>query len=239
MTNRETNPKHNFYFHLSDNDNYHSYGVDGDVLPALNQYAVQYRAKRDGDTQIAPMVNSSMAPTLSPAAKINQKVLPDEVTTAPLLLGVNGTGQRKDYSIPGATVAKPNSMLFSAHAPTTATPAAAVPAVHEATSASPKTDAKSKINVPAKSELTFEDDDIIDKIDETEEAFNKTRDENVKDLMQKDDYWLYYNSSSVVDAVKSKELWDSFQNHTVSSLLSKSHRRAIVSIIICRCGNLF
>lgn len=183
--------------------------MEGQGLSPLNQYAVQYRAKRDADTQIAPVVNSSNAPTLSPSTKVNAKDVPDATTVAPQLLGTNGTGQRKDYSIPVAA-SKP---LLSAQ-PTLLG------------------DANPNGNASANPTLTVHDDNdgFIDSIDEPEEAFNKTRDENAKGLKQQEDYWLYYNSSNVVDTARAKELWDSFQNHTVSSLLSKSHRRAIVSV---------
>lgn len=189
-------------------------------MSSLHDYTVQFRAKRDTDTQIAPVVNSSNAPTLSSSAKQNPKTLPDDATTTPQLLGVNGTGQRKDYSIPGATVNKAaGSVLLAAHAPAPAS-----------TSSPNAADAKPKINVTSNPGiLSPDDDDFNDKIDESDEAFNKTRDEFSKGLTQKDDYWVYYNSSSIVDPVRAKELYDSFQNHTVSSLLSKSHRRAIVS----------
>lgn len=209
------------FFFFPDNDNYHSYNVDGDILSSLNQYVVQYREKRDTDTQIAPVVNSSNAPTLSPSSTINQKLLPKEATIAPQLLGINGTGQRKDYSIPKTTLlsdARPNLQHGIADSSSVPSPAMS------------SSDAKTKAYVTSSpSEQAADEDAFVDKIDESDERNKTINDTAAKDLINKEENWSYYNSTVGVDEKKAKQLWDSFQNFTVSALLSKSHRRAIVS----------
>ncbi|KAJ6636466.1 Plexin domain-containing protein 2 [Pseudolycoriella hygida] len=43
----------------------------------------------------------------------------------------------------------------------------------------------------------------------------------------KEVYHVFYNSTSFVDPDRVNSYWESFKNHTVNSMLSKSHRRAI------------
>lgn len=62
-------------------------------------------------------------------------------------------------------------------------------------------------------------DSIISEIDKPFENINKTLKEN----------YQYYNSTTIVSKEKSLEYWSNLKNLTTSHLLSKSHRRAIVS----------
>lgn len=66
--------------------------------------------------------------------------------------------------------------------------------------------------------------DTIDKIDIDIEN-NRTLMEQVKE-----DYFIYYNSTVIVDEAATKKYWSDLGNLNISNLLSKSHRRAMVNI---------
>lgn len=75
-----------------------------------------------------------------------------------------------------------------------------------------------------------EQEKFIDEIDETEEAINKTIDgQSTYKIAEKQDYFQYYNSTTTVNKTKLDEYWNEQKDYTTSSILSKSHRRAIVS----------
>ncbi|XP_037918633.1 plexin domain-containing protein 2 isoform X2 [Hermetia illucens] len=121
------------------------------------------------------------------------------------LLGVNGTGQRKDYT----TTKKPEIV---------SEPINPVPKVTKLST--PK-----KVNVNATDSMTMTDT-IIDEVDQPE---NNTRNEltkyNITEV--KEDFHLYYNSSVLVDKELIAQYWNEFKNITPNSMLSKSHRRAM------------
>jgi hypothetical protein len=73
----------------------------------------------------------------------------------------------------------------------------------------------------------------VSAIDAPIESINKTIEDHYKGshFEYKEDYFQYYNSTKFVDDTRTKQLWDSFQNFTVSALLSKSHRRAITVLL--------
>lgn len=149
-------------------------------------------------------VTINVAPT--PITSINQDKQPI-VDNIPHLLGVNGTGQRKDYNNVSDS-SKPNN-----NDTTTTTTLKKISSVHS-------------LKVPNQDE---DDDGLIDEIDESEEAINKTINEHSANITLKNEYFQYYNSSAVVNKPKSLEYWSEVRNYTNSSILSKSHRRAIVS----------
>lgn len=133
------------------------------------------------------------------------------------LLGVNGTGQRKEYST-NITATKQTELTAKA-----ANKSAPV------VSAKPlPTDASN----PIETSLSDEYEKIVDAIDESDAAINKTINEHTSNSTQKKDFFQYYNSIAVADKNQSDEYWSDNKNYTVSNILSKSHRRAIVSFIL-------
>uniref|UniRef100_U5ERP6 Putative extracellular protein tem7 n=1 Tax=Corethrella appendiculata TaxID=1370023 RepID=U5ERP6_9DIPT len=120
------------------------------------------------------------------------------------LLGVNGTGQRKEYlssTIPSTIVSEPIT---------------------------PKLVLTSSKNDWSNS--TFEEE-IIDSVDkETNESeFNKTL--STHNLTKYDDFHLYYNSSVFVHEEESRIYWKRLENLNISHLLSNSHRRATTVLL--------
>lgn len=161
-------------------------------------------------------MNISNAPTPTPASGPNVKV-PFKVGTD-LLLGVNGTGQRKDYS-----VSSPTSLPTSVTSATdNAKPKLGMTLTKTSVTSIPS-------GILSTSSVATSDEEF-ENFDVSEDAFNKTIKDNLgKTGATKEDYFQYYNSTTMVDEKKMNEYWDSWQNFTVSALLSKSHRRAIVS----------
>lgn len=181
----------------------------------------------------APSNGATTASTATSAEKSAQTSLPT-VENQPQLLGVNGAGQRKDYNTTNS--AKPIPL-----------PAATVPSP-AAPSQQPTTENKSSATIntslgtvqPNASQPSVEaaisdsGTKVIDEIDEPEETINKTVNEHLAaehlaNQLPKTDYFQYYNSSTVVDKNKSDDYWSLSKDYIVSSILSKSHRRAIVS----------
>lgn len=152
-------------------------------------------------------VTSDVAPTPTPTSTSSQNKQNDksdiEIDSTPHLLGVNGTGQRKDYSNNATNASNPlNSDNKTA--------------VHS-------------FKLTEISELMGEDEKVVDTIDESDEAINKTINAHSTNNTLKNEYFQYYNSSTIVDKAKSDEYWSENRNYTVSTILSRSHRRAIVS----------
>lgn len=127
------------------------------------------------------------------------------------LLGVNGTGQRKDVSNANNTAAKASVVSDPLSADGTKKP----PILLNSTSP------------PSAVDITTEA--IVDAVDVPEEDIKKILDSK-KNLTQKDDFYDYYNTSTVVDKARSESFWSSVKNFSVSHLLSSSHRRAIVCL---------
>lgn len=125
------------------------------------------------------------------------------------LLGVNGTGQRIDVSNANNTEAKASVVSDPLSADGTKKPPVLL------NSATP----------PSAVEITTEA--IVD-VDLPEDDIQKILD-NHKNFTVKQDYYDYYNTSTVVDVKRSESFWASVNNFSVSHLLSSSHRRAIVS----------
>lgn len=132
------------------------------------------------------------------------------------LLGVNGAGQRKEYS---TNITATKLTELTAKATSKSTPVASTKPL--------PTDASN----PVETSLSDDFEKIIDAIDESDDAINKTINEHTTNSTQKKDFFQYYNSIAVADKNKSNEYWSEYKNYTVSNILSKSHRRAIVRII--------
>lgn len=206
---------------------------------------VVFRAKRD--TAQASPVPSVPSPSAQPSTLPTNSVatsnaaatatapgatsasLP-KVENPPRLLGVNGTGQRKDVSTMNGTksVALPTSVP-------TLSPSQQPSVDNKSSTINKSLDAaQTNLNQSTETPVSEKEDKLIDEIDEPEEAINKTVNEHLLDehlakQLPKTDYFQYYNSTTTVDKNKSDEYWSQKKDYIVSSILSKSHRRAIVS----------
>lgn len=170
-------------------------------------------------SQPAPSVASSVSPVNTSIDKVSQIDTP-KIENGVRLLGVNGTGQRKDYStVNGKTILD-------------------VPSKSLATTSDNKSSTINKslgaVQSTKSTEQPINDDEekLIDEIDEPEEAINKTVDEHLMNQTHKTDYFQYYNSTTITDKNKSDEYWAEKKDYIISGILSKSHRRAIVSSVL-------
>lgn len=189
-----------------------------------------FRAKRDVNVPQSPLPPSPPSPpppsqpASSAASSVSNAPIPDKVSltetpkveTAPRLLGVNGTGQRKDISAlngPKATdVVPPQPPIIS----------------NSKTSAINKSLGAAQSTKPIEAVVPDDEEKLIDEIDEPEETINKTVGEHYSNQTQKTDYFQYYNSTTTTDKNNSDEYWAVKKEYIFSSILSKSHRRAIV-----------
>lgn len=188
-----------------------------------------YRVKRDTSQSPSSLASSVSTPTSSTNAdKIAANDLPT-VDSTPHLLGAYGTGQRKDYNATSGTnmptvVSEPmnsNSNINNTKISTINKSLGAVAAIAATTASS--------TSQTTEATDTDEMDDLIGTIDESEEAINKTLDEKLSIKTQKVDYFQYYNSTKMINKNKSDEYWSEKKDYITSHILSKSHRRAIVS----------
>lgn len=193
-----------------------------------NAHLELFRAKRDVNVPQSPPPQPQPPPPASqPASSAGSSVsiapTPDKVPltetpkvdNAPRLLGVNGTGQRKDISTLNGTKAPdvvPQQPTIS----------------NSKTSAINKSLGAAQSTKPIESVVPDDEEKLIDEIDEPEETINKTVGEHYANQTQKTDYFQYYNSTTTTDKNKSDEYWAVNKDYIVSSILSKSHRRAIV-----------
>lgn len=211
-----------FFFAAQRFDHYDviDHPLDPDV-----RVSIHLREKRGAATVPTPSDSSPLATVatnagVSVATKANETSVSVGATigatldTFKPLLGVNGTGQRKDAST-NATVA--TSIVSD---PISADDGKATKPLLSAT-ANPQLN-----SMPVETKVN---ETIIDSIDLPDADFNKTLTEH--DVAEKEDYYQYYNSTTVVDAQRSKDYWSIERNYTVSNLLSTSHRRAIVSVV--------
>lgn len=117
------------------------------------------------------------------------------------LLGVNGTGQRKT-GIKSFTVSEPI-------------------ATDSSTISKPI-----KLNPVDDSSQDDDDESLIDEVDvPIEDTKDQAKKHNITEF--KEEYFVYYNSTTSVDQERVNTYWDSFKNLSVNAMLSKSHRRAI------------
>lgn len=195
-------------------------------LPSLSSATAHPASSPAGSIATSNAAATATVPAAITPGKGSQLNQP-KIENPPRLLGVNGTGQRKDYSAINDT--KPVALPPS-------------------TPAQPSTNAEIKSSTINKSlgatqanpnraieEVVGDiEDKLIGDIDESEEEINKTvnahlADEHLASQVSKTDYFQYYNSTTVIDKNKSDEYWSQKKDYIISSILSKSHRRAIVS----------
>lgn len=210
---------------------YHYYNVE-------NSHSLKYldnaeiRVKRDINETPASVATPSTASTASD--KVTKADTPTTTATTadtkPHLLGENGHGQRKDYSTPvgNGTTATPVAVVGG---PSSETPTAAVAAAAEPQNSDNKTTINKSLGATLTPTKLDDLDDLIGNIDEPEEDINKTlSDHHFANATRRGDYFQYYNSTIMVDKKKSDEYWSVKKDYIVSSILSKSHRRAVVSV---------
>lgn len=158
---------------------------------------------------------TALVPT-SNATSIDSPTDPVTLTNSPHLLGVNGTGQLKDYSL------VENTKSHSAASNSTS--------ISDSKLAQTENLGLLHSSNPSETSVSDEYEKVLDSIDKSDDAINKTINEHTTNSTQKKDYFQYYNSVAVIDKNKSNEYWSDDKNYTVSNILSKSHRRAIVSV---------
>lgn len=227
-----------FFFLKCLGSNLYSYHIVGS--PSIDLDHVEFRQKRDvaqppsPATPSAPhpaaaVVSTAAAPATLAAA--HQTDPPKVENPSRPLLGVNGTGQRKDYSATNG--AKATAVSTPSTQPQLQQPSINTENKSLTINQSLGT-AQTKLS-EAEMKVLNEHDTIIGEIDETDEDFNKTlnkhfADDHLENQVPKTDYFQYYNSTNYIgDRNKSDEYWSQKKDYIISSILSKSHRRAIVS----------
>ncbi|XP_055695197.1 plexin domain-containing protein 2 isoform X1 [Lutzomyia longipalpis] len=197
---------------------YHKYETSESFLPHLNDNDVTVeRFKRQATppakaaseetvTTKAPIVATSSEASNSSSTEATVTVDPVLKDSRQQLLGVNGTGQRKVY-------------------PTTPLPTK----VSDPININTPQDSGSSSNQSLGKFLGDEvkDDDIsVDNFDKFDVDMNKTLlEHNITQF--KEEYHSYYNSTVMEDPDMANKVLQSLGNLSISTLLSKSHRRAM------------
>lgn len=198
--------------HFAGVDAYYHYELENpDSLKYTQLDLNSHRVKRDISKPTAPnngptTVTSTSSPIAPAIQNVNKPAINLEST--PHLLGVNGSGQRNEYASRVAPLADPP-----------------LPAVQTQS----KKPLLGAVPIPKISEVAVDDETekIIESIDESEAEIN----DRLSNVTLKSEFFQYYNSSLVVDKAKSDDYWSEKRNYTTSSILSNSHRRAIVSVL--------
>lgn len=207
---------------------------------------MEHRLKRDtNESQTSSTAAVATTPTVSAQTQdINNKkvdasttpvVAPDNTASPPHLFGENGHGQRHDYNTSTTGVDNNNTNIVTKGTTTTILGSTSAGTESQNTDNNKATINKS-LCIPesgAAAGKSSDLDDLIGCIDEPEEAINQTiSDHHFANETRKVDYFQYYNSSLIVDKNQSDEYWSAKKDYIVSNILSKSHRRAIVSVVI-------
>ncbi|XP_055621684.1 plexin domain-containing protein 2 [Toxorhynchites rutilus septentrionalis] len=144
------------------------------------------------------------------------------------LLGVNGTGQRRDYSVVSI---KPGVEPTTAKTPTQGS--VLLSAINASIESKGKLEAKLAVSEDSSTTTTLDavsDAINIDTVERTEAELNATlHDHNI--TKSQEDYHTYYNSVWTTDKNASDAYWKRLDNMNVSSLLSNSHRRATTVLL--------
>lgn len=138
------------------------------------------------------------------------------------LLGVNGTGQRKDYL--GATKVPVVSEPINPNDSSNTNSSSSLSPSLLSSSTSP-----SSLTTPSPPPSTTRSiiDDWVASVDASDDETSKIIEKN--NLTLKEDYHTYYRSAMIVDNDYVKKYWGNFENFKTDDLLSQSYRRAIVS----------
>ncbi|GAB0100567.1 Plexin domain-containing protein [Sergentomyia squamirostris] len=212
---------------LKDLTIYHKYETSESFLPQLSDGDVmveRFKRQAPPDTKSsaevaapamptkATTVNATSAETSSNPANVSSTEA--TVTSDPILkdssqqlLGVNGTGQRKIY-------------------PTTPLPTKVSEPININTPQESSAQSNQTLGKFLGDEINGDDDITLDNIDKFDVDMNKTLlEHNITQF--KEEYHTYYNSTVIADPEMANKLMTTFGNLTVSTLLSKSHRRAM------------
>lgn len=181
--------------------------------------------KRDTNSP-APPVNSGASLASTPTASATKTETPTPQSTQQHLLGVDGAGQRKYYPNDTKT-----ADLVPASAVLTTGADSKAPTINKSLGAvqqspTPPTTKQNETEATDTDEI----EKLIRDIDEPEEAINKTITDELTNSTKRVDYFQYYNSTMLVNKNKSDEYWSAPKDYTISNILSRSHRRAIVSV---------
>lgn len=189
-----------------------------------------YRVKRDINVPAPSPSVTTTAPVGVTSA--NEKDGKNETTTSTNstqpLLGENGAGQRKYYPPPSTNDTKPVAAQSTPSVSLSSSPPLLTTANNNTSTINKSLNAVPPTKVVETEAFLPEEKDIGD-IDEPEEEIKKEDEAHGK--TQKIDYFQYYNSTTSFNADISNEYWSQKKEYIMSSILSKSHRRAIVSIL--------
>uniref|UniRef100_A0A6B2ECC5 Putative extracellular protein tem7 n=1 Tax=Phlebotomus kandelakii TaxID=1109342 RepID=A0A6B2ECC5_9DIPT len=196
---------------------YHKYEASESFLPHLSDVTLE-RVKRQATpepkTSSAETVTTKTTANATSAEASNSTSTEATVTLDPVLkdssqhlLGVNGTGQRK-------------------MSPTTPLPTKVSDPININTPQDSNVSSNHSLGKFIDHDISGEDDITVDNIDKFDVDVNKTLlEHNITQF--KEEYHSYYNSTVMVDPDMANKIMSSFGNLTVSTLLSKSHRRAM------------
>lgn len=176
--------------------------------------------KRDTNSPPSPVTSSVSSPVQTPTSSTSSDKLKTEIPTQETqhLFGENGAGQRKYYPNDTKAVSQPSTSDNK------------TPIINKSLGTASQSATK---QTETEASDTDEIEKLIGSIDEPEEAINKTITDELMNSTRKVDYFQYYNSTTVVNKNDSVEYWSQKKDYIVSNILSKSHRRAIVSVHSC------
>ncbi|XP_073828163.1 plexin domain containing lethal (1) G0289 isoform X2 [Musca autumnalis] len=221
------------------------------IVDIKNQYqSVQTTNSSSPATAVNGTITTSMSATDTAAAVSSTSSVIVPPSSRPLL-GVNGTGQRKDMSdkIATTTAASPTTLqteitkssadggATSAEAkknanlyPKKVLSATKVAAAGVAATVAGTIDAASGAAPTNKTEET-DLEKLIDTIDIPEEDTMEILKKTNRTLDTTSDHHQYYNSTTYTDKDKADKYWNEIRNITPNLMLSQSHRRAMTVLL--------
>lgn len=223
-----------------DYEQYNKYSVVGALpkLEKLDTFFSSTREKRDvNDKPVSINSNSTstlaripLTSTSSTVNSVTNSTIPTVNLNNTRLLGVNGTGQRKDV----VNTVKPTIVSEPISTDASKTTASNNNNNNNSNNINKNLGSLNKNEYTTQSSTSIDDDldsKILESVDMPSENFNRTLTEHFKNETFRYEHFQYYNSTTIVNEQKSLEYWGNMKNFTISPLLSKSHRRAIVSNI--------
>ncbi|XP_067638787.1 plexin domain-containing protein 2 isoform X2 [Eurosta solidaginis] len=187
---------------------------------------VRLRQKRETQTTYAKNQYESVPQNANATDSDNQKLAEMSTNISSIvqytaadkhLLGVNGTGQRRDF---GLKLSQPRITMVSdpIH-----------PTLGDASGVSAKQIEANVGNGSSSNDQSSEtlDEKLIDNIDvPSNETFKEIGKHNYS-INSTNDYHAYYNSSIYIDHTEADRVWSRVKNITFNAMLSQSHRRAM------------